>query len=219
MKKILVTLFITLVYFGSFSQETKKVSSKNGNIKEVYYVLKSENDIRHGAYTKNGVGNTKENGQYELNKKVGIWEFYSFNGELEQKFNYSENKVEFNDYSKNKLEFFTQQKGAFLEAKFDRAPVFIGGTSKMYNYISSSMMAKYPAEARRNGIQGKVFVSAIITSEGKLIDEKVIEGIGYGCDELALQAIQSIPDEWLPGIIGDEPVSVQTVIPVFFKLN
>ncbi len=219
MIKIIVTLFFTLICFGSFSQETKKVVSKNGNIKEVYYVLKSDNDIKHGEYTKNGLWNTKEKGQYELNKKVGIWEFYGSNGELEQKFNYSENKVEFNVPSKNRLEFFTEQDGVLSTAKLDGFPVFIGGTSKMYNYISSSMTAKYPAEARRNGIQGKVFVSAMLTRDGKLIDEKIIDGIGYGCDELALQAIQGIPDEWLPGIIGDEPVNVQIVIPVFFKLN
>ena len=55
---------------------------------------------------------------------------------------------------------------------------------------------RYPSDARRNGIQGKVYVSAVITKTGEMIDEKVEEGLGYGMDEEALRIIKMIPDEY-----------------------
>jgi protein TonB len=49
------------------------------------------------------------------------------------------------------------------------------------------MQLKYPEPARNKKIKGKVFVKISIDQEGRVIDAKVLKGIGYGCDEEALR--------------------------------
>ena len=99
-----------------------------------------------------------------------------------------------------------------LESK----PIFLGGEDGIYYYVWNM---RYPSDARRNGIQGKVYVSAIITETGEMIDEKVEEGLGYGMDEEALRIIKMIPDEWIPGTVDGQPVNIKVLIPLTFKLG
>jgi len=78
---------------------------------------------------------------------------------------------------------------------------------------------RYPATARRYGVDGIVYVSATVTKDGKLIDERVEKGIGSGLDEESLRIIQMLPDEWLPVGWGDEPRDCRVVLQVKYKLN
>ncbi len=90
------------------------------------------------------------------------------------------------------------------------------GIAHFYNEIGKSM--KYPKEARRNRIQGKVFVQFVIDKDGSIIESKVIKGIGWGCDEVALEAIKSSP-KWIPGNQRGRPVKQRYTLPLIFKLG
>jgi len=72
---------------------------------------------------------------------------------------------------------------------------------------------------RRNGIQGKIYISATITKEGQMIPEKVEEEPGYGRNEEAVTVFQQIPDDWIPAKLNGETVEISIVIPVTFKLG
>ncbi|MFC6997949.1 TonB family protein [Rufibacter roseus] len=48
---------------------------------------------------------------------------------------------------------------------------------------------KYPEEALKNNITGKVLVQYTIDPDGFVKDAVVVDGIGYGCDEEALRVI------------------------------
>lgn len=98
----------------------------------------------------------------------------------------------------------------------DEEPVLIGG-SEFLNYHFMTLM-RYPAEARRYGVDGTVWISATITKDGKMIDEKVEEGPDRGLREEALRVMQLIPDEWFPGNANGKPVDVRVSLPVKFKL-
>jgi TonB family protein len=78
---------------------------------------------------------------------------------------------------------------------------------------------RYPADARRRGVDGTVLIAAIITKDGVLINEKIERGLGYGLDEESLKIIQMLPDEWLPVGWGNAPVETKVVLEVKFKLN
>lgn len=54
----------------------------------------------------------------------------------------------------------------------------------------------YPNKAIENGIEGRVSVQFFINENGKTSDFKVIEGIGYGCDEAVISAIQNTDFEF-----------------------
>ncbi|MEQ8364978.1 MAG: energy transducer TonB [Cyclobacteriaceae bacterium] len=92
----------------------------------------------------------------------------------------------------------------------------IGGVNAFYSYISDKM--KYPAQARRMGTEGRVFVQFVINVDGSLTDIKVIKGIGAGCDEEAVRVLKAAP-AWKPGKQRGVPVRQRMVIPITFKLG
>lgn len=76
---------------------------------------------------------------------------------------------------------------------------------------------KYPQKAINQDIEGKVFVTFVVTSSGDVDDVKLLKGIGYGCDEEALRVVKSMP-KWIPGKNGGREVKVRMNIPIVFKL-
>lgn len=98
----------------------------------------------------------------------------------------------------------------------DKMPEFENGFPGFYKYIQSSLT--YPEEAKRLGVEGKVFVEFIISKTGAPESAKVVKGIGAGCDEAALQIIQNSPT-WKAGIKDGKAVNVKLVLPITFKLN
>jgi periplasmic protein TonB len=77
---------------------------------------------------------------------------------------------------------------------------------------------KYPAQARRMGVEGRVFVEFIINKDGSLSEVKAIKGIGAGCDEEAVRIIQSAP-AWNPGKQRGKAVRQRYTLPIIFKLG
>lgn len=75
----------------------------------------------------------------------------------------------------------------------------------------------YPEKAKEAKVEGKVFIKALISTEGKVISASVEKGIGYGCDEAALEAVKMT--EFTPGESKGKKVEVEITIPVMFKLS
>ena len=91
-----------------------------------------------------------------------------------------------------------------------------GGMSAFYKFVGEKM--KYPAQARRMGIEGRVFVEFVINRDGSITDVKAIKGIGAGCDEEAVRVVASAPP-WNPGKQRGKPVRQRYVVPIIFKLG
>ncbi|MFB3131519.1 MAG: TonB family protein, partial [Rhodothermales bacterium] len=93
----------------------------------------------------------------------------------------------------------------------DQAPELIGGLKVLHN------MVNYPESARRQEIEGRVYVQFILTEKGQVEDAEVIRGIGGGCDEEALRVVQEA--RFIPGKIAGKPVRVRHTLFITFKLN
>lgn len=102
----------------------------------------------------------------------------------------------------------------FLVVEETAAPT--GGMPAFYEFVGKKL--KYPAQARRMGIEGKVFVEFVIERDGSITDVKAIKGIGAGCDEEAVRVLQSAP-KWKPGKQRGKPVRQRMVLPIAFKLG
>jgi TonB family protein len=76
---------------------------------------------------------------------------------------------------------------------------------------------RYPAEARRLGVQGTVMVRLVVDVDGAPRDVTVIRGVSPALDRAAADAI--LATRFLPGLIAGEPVPVIFSIPVRFRLN
>lgn len=90
------------------------------------------------------------------------------------------------------------------------------GQEAFYKYISKSL--KYPNAAKRENVEGRVYVQFIVNTDGSLTDVQVTKGIGFGCDEEAIRVIENAP-KWTPGKQRGKPVRVRMSLPIIFKLN
>ncbi len=95
-------------------------------------------------------------------------------------------------------------------------PEFDGGLAAFYKFVSNKL--KYPAQARKLGIEGKVFVNFVVDKDGSLSQVAIARGIGAGCDEEVLRILAMSP-KWKPGRQGGRPVKVRMMMPIHFRLD
>ncbi|MEQ8243506.1 energy transducer TonB [Fulvivirga sp.] len=91
-----------------------------------------------------------------------------------------------------------------------------GGIAGFYKYVQKNL--KYPSQAKRMSIEGRVYVQFVINEKGELVDIAVIKGIGAGCDEEVMRIMEKAP-KWNPGKQRGVPVRVKQVLPIEFRLN
>jgi len=77
---------------------------------------------------------------------------------------------------------------------------------------------KYPEDARKNNITGRVIAQFTVNKTGKTQDVKIIEGIGHGCDEEVIRLIKELP-AFKPGNIDGELTDMKLTNTVMFKLK
>jgi len=110
----------------------------------------------------------------------------------------------------------TDKKPEKAYEKVDVAPQYPGGDEALINFLASNI--KYPEEAKKLGIQGKVVVTFVIQPTGEVADVKVLKGIGSGCDEESVRVIKMMP-KWKPGEMKGKTVSVKYVLPISYTLD
>jgi protein TonB len=98
----------------------------------------------------------------------------------------------------------------------EKEPNFPGGEAAFANYLGKNI--HYPAIAKENNVQGKVFLSFVVERDGSLTDIRVVRGIGSGCDDEAVRVLKASP-KWRPGIQNGRPVRVAYTIPISFTLQ
>lgn len=95
-------------------------------------------------------------------------------------------------------------------------PQFPGGQIAMLKYIMENM--KYPEQAMKEGIQGRVAVRFIVEKDGSISDVKPILSVHPLLNKEAVRVVESMP-KWTPGKQNGKPVRVRFNLPVMFKLN
>lgn len=91
-----------------------------------------------------------------------------------------------------------------------------GGMAAFYEYVQKNL--KYPAQARRMGIEGKVFVQFVVDKDGTITEVTSVKGIGAGCDEEAVRVLRQAP-KWNPGKQRGRAVKVRMILPITFRLG
>lgn len=105
-----------------------------------------------------------------------------------------------------------REDGAYLIV--EQLPQFPGGTPAMMKYITDNV--KYPAEAFKQGIGGRVVVQFVVEVDGKLGRMKVLRSVHPLLDAEASRVIAGMP-AWKPGEDKGKIVPVVYAIPVVFK--
>ncbi|MET4108943.1 TonB family protein [Hymenobacter sp. UYP22] len=96
----------------------------------------------------------------------------------------------------------------------EEMPEFAGGQAALMKYLQRQL--RYPASALRAGVEGKVFISFTVNTDGSIQDVTVLKGLGYGTDEEASRVIRQMP-AWKPGYQNHRAVPVRYSLPITFK--
>ena len=83
-------------------------------------------------------------------------------------------------------------------------------------YVEDSL--HYPDLAKKNNTEGDVIVKFAVDEDGIISDCKVIESLGFGCDEEALRLVSSMP-RWTPGIKDGKDTKTYFTQSVSFSLD
>jgi TonB family protein len=114
-----------------------------------------------------------------------------------------------------------EKKSVNLEGKkiytvVENQPEFPGGETAMWKFLGQNI--KYPQAAVKANIQGRVFLSFVVTETGEIADIQVLKGIGYGCDEESVRVLSMFP-KLKPAMQGGVPVNVKFNLPINFQLE
>ncbi|MBR5656168.1 MAG: M56 family metallopeptidase [Prevotella sp.] len=97
----------------------------------------------------------------------------------------------------------------------EKMPEFPGGMPAMMQFLQQNM--KYPEEAAKKGIQGRVMVKFVVDASGKVRDVELARGVDPLLDAEALRVIKMMPD-WIPGMQKGHKVHVKYTVPIAFRL-
>jgi TonB family protein len=98
----------------------------------------------------------------------------------------------------------------------DVFPSFDGGNEAMMSFLSKEI--KYPKDAAEAKTEGKVYVSMVITSQGKVTKVEALRSPDESLSKEAKRVVNKMPD-WNPGEKEGKKVNVKVVLPIMFKLN
>ncbi len=90
--------------------------------------------------------------------------------------------------------------------KMETLPEFKGGMAEFYKYLGRNY--KYPADALRNRVSGKLYITFVVESDGSLTDFSFKNDLGYGTREEAIRVLNECP-KWIPGKQHGIPVKVK----------
>lgn len=170
------------------------VRDGNGRVEE-YFIKKPGFYLTQGV-VKNGL-------------KDSVWVSYYPNGKPYSEEQWANGKFILGKYFREDGQF-----SEYTEFETQAGPV--GGMSAFYRYVGMKM--KYPKEARRMGIEGKVFVEFIVERDGTLSNIKVVRGISPECDQEAVRVV-SISPKWKPGLQRGQAVRSKFNLAIIFKLG
>ena len=96
----------------------------------------------------------------------------------------------------------------------EQMPEYPGGMSAMIDFLSTNI--KYPKDAAKQKVEGRVMVSFVVETDGSLTDVKVARKVFPSLDNEAVRVVKKMP-KWIPGTQNDHPVRVRYVLPIVFK--
>lgn len=93
---------------------------------------------------------------------------------------------------------------------------FPNGMDGLKNFLKANV--RYPEEAKRKGIEGRVFIQFTVKKDGSLSDFTLIKGINQELDQEALRVMKLMPN-WIPAKQNGREVNSRFVMPVVFGLS
>ncbi len=94
-------------------------------------------------------------------------------------------------------------------------PLIDRGLRGLPNYLAANL--RYPEEAFRRDIQGKVAIEFVVENSGSVSNLRAVENLGGGCDEEAMRLIRSIT--WRPAFRKGQRARSVMKLDIQFRLD
>ncbi|WP_028902418.1 MULTISPECIES: energy transducer TonB [unclassified Prevotella] len=98
----------------------------------------------------------------------------------------------------------------------EQMPEYPGGMAAMVEYLSKNV--KYPADAEKKKVEGKVFVTFVVDTDGSITDVTLMKKVFPSLDAEAMRVISAMP-KWVPGKQRGQVVRVRFTVPIMFRLK
>jgi len=101
------------------------------------------------------------------------------------------------------------------EKEIEKPAEYVGGSEAMTKYMVNNI--RYPEAAAKAKITGKVYVSFVVTKDGKVTKTAVKRGVNDELNAEAVRVISSMPN-WKPAEKDGKKVDAEMILPVSFAL-
>ena len=98
----------------------------------------------------------------------------------------------------------------------EQMPEYPGGQAALFEFISKNV--KYPDDAVKKKVEGKVFVTFVVDTDGKITDVSLMRKVFPSLDAEAIRVISAMPN-WIPGKQKGQVVRVKYTVPIIFRLK
>jgi periplasmic protein TonB len=193
--------------------DTNKVHTKgyfrSGKIRSECSYIDYEKAERHGKYTEwFESGTLRKEIDYDMGKISGRLLTYWPNGLPKRKDNYEEGNFVHGSV-------WDSTGNETVHYPYEIMPEFKGGISEMVKYITKNI--KYPGNARRKGIEGRVIARFVVEKDGSIGKVTIIESVSPDLDAEVIRLVSDMP-AFSPGLIDGVAVPVKFTMPFRFSL-
>ncbi len=152
---------------------------------------------------------------FKGDEPFGIWVYQKFRGtgQLDYNFqlNYSSEVCSNGEHLAKTTNYFEDD-----YKELYKSPRLALGSNSVYEFIGQSII--YPAKARRQGLQGVVMTSFIVTKEGQIENIVVNKGVDITLDKEAVRILRALKFS-TPPMLNGQPVNICVKFPISFRLG
>lgn len=100
------------------------------------------------------------------------------------------------------------------EAKYIEAAPKFPVENGLTDFLKSNI--RYPAEAAKEKVGGKVIIGFVVTKKGKIRHVGIVQGVHPAIDAEALRVVKAMP-AWIPGRLEGKAIDTNMNLPINFN--
>ncbi|WP_426059517.1 energy transducer TonB [Hymenobacter sp. B1770] len=148
-------------------------------------------------------------------KRIGKWNFYTRNQELELTFDYDSSRISF--MQADTTRYLVRVGEEWQLKRMARVPHLLGSTD--HRLLELTRNLRYPVSALQRQLQGTVIIGYTVDVNGHSRDYTVENSMSPDCDQEVWRALQKLPDNWIPAVYLNRPTATRFYLAVKFMIT
>ena len=188
---------------GTAADRTENVTENVVKVKGIVRDYETKEPIGGAVFTRKGKASsnrTNSQGEFQLEGNLGDTIMVALDRE----------------YAPENIILTADAEDLTIELKKVVMPEFPGGAAECFKFLAKNI--RYPKNAQKNGVQGRVILQFVVDKDGSIDNIKVVRGISWDLNDEAKRVVKKMP-KWKPGTIGGEPARILFTLPIVFRLS